>query len=124
MMPVKKKSRACALDRRIGGNLVKLRTKMKLSQQKMAAILGVTFQQVQKYEKGSNRLSAANLYRLHQYFDVPLDYFFASHDGKHTGPSAGFVMPARELSDRQALDNDREHNNTIGHKQQRIADVT
>lgn len=62
----------------IGKNLVKLRKEKSLSQTDIAKILDVTFQQVQKYEKGLNRLSAFKLYILSQYFNIPMEYFFVS----------------------------------------------
>lgn len=83
-----KKPRISALDRRIGENLQKLRLYKNLSQEKLATVLDVSFQQVQKYENGTNRLSAAKIYTLHQYFNVPLDYFFAGIKGPKEGEMA------------------------------------
>lgn len=60
----------------IGQNLKKLRSFMGLSQSEMGEILGVTFQQIQKYETGKNRLPALQLYILHQTFKVPFELFF------------------------------------------------
>ena len=47
-----------------------------MTQAKLADALGLTFQQVQKYERGTNRISASRLYDLARVFDVPVDYFF------------------------------------------------
>jgi transcriptional regulator with XRE-family HTH domain len=49
---------------------------MKMSQEKLGDQLGVTFQQVQKYERGTNRVGASRLWRLSQVLDVPISYFF------------------------------------------------
>ena len=70
------KQRSSALDARIGLNLRTLRVSRDLSQARLAEFLGVTFQQVQKYERGGNRLSAACLYTLARHFNVPYGYFF------------------------------------------------
>ncbi len=52
------------------------RTELGVSQQALAALVGVTFQQVQKYEKGSNRVSASRLLEIARALDVPITYFF------------------------------------------------
>jgi transcriptional regulator with XRE-family HTH domain len=55
-----------------------LRLRRGLSQTALGSALGVTFQQVQKYESGSNRISAGRLYRIAQVLDAPIPFFFAS----------------------------------------------
>jgi len=49
---------------------------LKMSQEKLGDELGVTFQQVQKYERGANRVGASRLYRLSRVLDVPVQFFF------------------------------------------------
>ena len=64
------------IDRHVGAR-VRLRRKMlKMSQETLGDSLGVTFQQVQKYERGSNRIGASRLYRTSQVLGVPVGYFF------------------------------------------------
>ena len=59
------------------GSRVRLRRQvMKMSQEKLGDQLGVTFQQVQKYERGANRVGASRLYRMSQVLDVPVSFFF------------------------------------------------
>jgi transcriptional regulator with XRE-family HTH domain len=59
------------------GNRIRMRRMLVgMSQDKLSESLGVTFQQVQKYEKGSNRVSASRLYHLAQVLGVPVQYFF------------------------------------------------
>ena len=59
------------------GTRVRIRRRMRdISQQKLAAAIGVTFQQVQKYEQGSNRISASKLYEIAQFLECPIGYFF------------------------------------------------
>lgn len=60
----------------VGGRLRELRMLAGLSQSDVAAALGLTFQQLQKYERGFNRVSAGRLFRLAQYFRVPVSVFF------------------------------------------------
>jgi len=59
------------------GSKVRLRRKMLgMSQEKLGEQLGITFQQVQKYEKGSNRIGASRLQTISQILEVPIGYFF------------------------------------------------
>jgi len=59
------------------GHRIRLRrTLMGLSQEKLADALGLTFQQVQKYERGANRVGASRLYELARVLDVPIGFFF------------------------------------------------
>jgi transcriptional regulator with XRE-family HTH domain len=58
-----------------------------MSQSDLARALGITFQQVQKYERGSNRVSVGKLYRLAEILDVPLTFFFDDLDGGADRPA-------------------------------------
>lgn len=59
------------------GNRIRLRrTLLGLSQEKLGEALGLTFQQIQKYERGANRVGASRLYDLSQVLDVPIGFFF------------------------------------------------
>ncbi len=79
---------------RIGGNLRRLRLLAGLSQTALAEKLGITFQQIQKYEEGSNRISAPVLYQLKNTFHCAFDDFF---EGLHAGNDiAGPVLSSRQ----------------------------
>jgi transcriptional regulator with XRE-family HTH domain len=65
-----------AADREIGRRLKIRRLDLGISQTAVADALGLTFQQVQKYEKGANRISAGRLQRLAAILDVPIAYFY------------------------------------------------
>ncbi len=58
---------------------------MGLSQTGLSEAVGVTFQQIQKYEKGANRISASRLYQFCNVLDVPVDYFFEGLPGTREG---------------------------------------
>lgn len=64
------------VDVHVGFRLRQRRTLMGLSQEKLGAILGLTFQQVQKYERGANRISASRLFDLAQILNTDVNYFF------------------------------------------------
>jgi transcriptional regulator with XRE-family HTH domain len=63
-------------DREIGRRVKVRRLDLGISQTTVAEALGLTFQQVQKYEKGTNRISAARLKRLAEILDVSISYFY------------------------------------------------
>lgn len=64
------------LDAQIGKNITLLRKLKKLTQKDLSEALGVSFQQVQKYEKGTNRISASRLYEVARVLNVPVQKMF------------------------------------------------
>jgi len=83
-------------DKYVGSRVRMRRMMLGMSQEKLADALGLTFQQIQKYEKGTNRISASRLQAISQILDVPVHFFFegapASAKGVHGahGDAAGF----------------------------------
>lgn len=74
------------------GARVRLRRKvLGISQEALAGAIGLTFQQVQKYERGSNRISASKLYRIAKILTAPMNYFF---DGVPDPDGDGMPMDA------------------------------
>ena len=71
-----RKPRAKPLDGHIGQRLRQRRTLIGMSQEKLADAVGLTFQQIQKYEKGTNRIGASRLWQFCRVLDVPPSYFF------------------------------------------------
>ena len=65
-----------AVDIHVGKRIRLRRMSLGLSQERLAAALGLTFQQVQKYEKGANRVGASRLFDLARVLDVPVEFFF------------------------------------------------
>ena len=64
------------VDVHVGSRLLSRRNMLGISQVKLGAAIELTFQQVQKYERGINRISASRLYQLGNVLDVPVSYFF------------------------------------------------
>lgn len=64
------------VDIHVGGRVRARRKILGFSQRMLADYLGVTFQQVQKYERGTNRISASKLMRMAVFLEVPVEYFF------------------------------------------------
>lgn len=64
------------IDVHLGSRLRTRRILLGVSQQKLGELLGLTFQQIQKYERGANRVGASRLWDLARVLDVPISYFF------------------------------------------------
>jgi len=64
------------IDVHVGGRVRMRRILTGMSQEKLGEEIGLTFQQIQKYEKGSNRISASRLYQISRILNVPVQYFF------------------------------------------------
>src|SRR3954462_11597694 len=80
--------RAAAGDGEVGRRVRARRLEHRLSQTELAERIGVTFQQVQKYEKGVNRIGAGRLQRISEALEVPISFFF--------GPGASGGTTAKE----------------------------
>jgi transcriptional regulator with XRE-family HTH domain len=83
------------VDRHVGSRLRLLRMREGLSQEALGSRLGLTFQQVQKYEKGQNRIGASRLYQLSRILRAPVGFFFEGlpedGDADVTSPSLDFL---------------------------------
>lgn len=81
------------MDKHVGAQVRLRRMMLGISQEKLGEALGVTFQQVQKYEKGVNRISASRLNQLSQVLGVSIDYFYEGAEGADGQPGrlAGFA---------------------------------
>ena len=75
--------KANPIDGQVGNRVRIRRMLIGMSQEKLGDLLGLTFQQVQKYEKGINRIGAGRLFEISRILDVPIDFFY---DG--VGPSS------------------------------------
>ena len=64
------------VDVHVGGRVRMRRRVLGVSQERLAEALGLTFQQVQKYERGANRVSASKLYEIARFLSAPISYFF------------------------------------------------
>lgn len=76
------------IDVHVGGRVRLRRTLLGMSQEKLGEAIGLTFQQVQKYERGANRIGASRLFDLSRVLDVPVSFFFddMSDDVSHQSP--------------------------------------
>ena len=70
------KKQPSSIDAHVGSRVRLRRMLIGMSQEKLGELLGLTFQQVQKYEKGANRIGASRLFDISQILAVPVSYFF------------------------------------------------
>jgi transcriptional regulator with XRE-family HTH domain len=84
------------VDKQVGSRVRMRRLMLGMSQEKLGDKLGLTFQQVQKYEKGTNRISASRLHEMSQILKVSIPYFFvgAPQIAGHVGKGAVAPSPA------------------------------
>ena len=71
-----RESRSSPIDAHVGSRIRLRRTLLGMSQERLGEALGLTFQQVQKYERGVNRVGASRLFDLSRVLDVPISFFF------------------------------------------------
>lgn len=86
MKPVKKSVAYGPIDVHVGKRVRIRRKLMDMSQTDLGDAIGLTFQQIQKYERGANRISASVLFRLSEILDIPISFFFDDMPDVLTGP--------------------------------------
>jgi transcriptional regulator with XRE-family HTH domain len=92
------------IDVHVGSRVQLRRNMLGLSQEKLGEAIGLTFQQVQKYERGANRMGASRLHDLSRVLDVPVSFFFDDMDPvRAPAIPAGFAEPAAEPFDSDPL---------------------
>ena len=89
------------IDRHVGSRVRMQRILMKMSQEKLGEALGLTFQQVQKYEKGLNRIGASRLQQISKTLNVPPSFFFEGAPSLGVADANGF---AEESSSQYVVD--------------------
>ncbi|AQS85385.1 MAG: helix-turn-helix transcriptional regulator [Acetobacter aceti] len=93
-------SRGSDLDAHVGARIRLRRTMLGMSQEKLGEAISLTFQQIQKYERGTNRVSASRLFEIAKVLDVPIGFFYDDMplapsavplEAPQTGPVMGFA---------------------------------
>jgi transcriptional regulator with XRE-family HTH domain len=82
---------AHAVDIYVGTRLKQRRVSMGMSQGELAEAVGITFQQVQKYERGANRMSASRLFEFSKVLAIPVGHFFEGMEEKDNKTTTGFA---------------------------------
>ncbi len=122
------------VDIHVGSRVRLRRTLLGFSQEKLADAIGLTFQQVQKYERGANRIGASRLYELSRVLDVPVSFFFddmssevagrAARDGGGMSESPQPPFETDALAKRETLELVRAYYRIIDpHVRKKVADL-
>ncbi len=90
-----REGRPSPIDVHVGSRIRLRRTLLGMSQERLGEALGLTFQQVQKYERGVNRVGASRLFDLSRVLDVPISFFF---DDMPDSLTTSFGVPASRRS--------------------------
>jgi transcriptional regulator with XRE-family HTH domain len=97
-------------DKHVGSRVRMRRMMLNMSQEKLGEALGLTFQQVQKYEKGTNRIGASRLQQISSILQVPVSFFFegapnagVASPGMNEAPSPAYISDFLATSDGLAL---------------------
>src|SRR5690349_10315866 len=99
-------------DKHVGSRVRMRRMMLSMSQEKLGDALNLTFQQVQKYEKGTNRIGASRLQQIAHFLDVPVAFFFegapdlhggVGQNGSGSAPSPAYVSDFLATADGLAL---------------------
>ncbi|OAP41246.1 Cro/Cl family transcriptional regulator [Sinorhizobium glycinis] len=89
---VENKKKPNPIDIHVGSRIRLRRTMLGMSQEKLGESLGITFQQIQKYEKGTNRVGASRLQNISSILNVPVSFFFEDAPGE--GAGSGMAEPS------------------------------
>jgi len=84
------------IDVHVGQRIRQRRTLLGMSQERLAESIGLTFQQVQKYERGANRVGSSRLFDLARVLDVPISYFFEEMEAGVAAKSPSRLMGVSE----------------------------
>jgi transcriptional regulator with XRE-family HTH domain len=113
LKPTRPTNRANDTDRHVGARIRERRIMLGLSQQQMADLIGVTYQQAHKYERGINRISAGRLYEIAQVLGVPVSYFFEGLDSKRATDLTARQRMCLELARNFSSINNEKHQEAL-----------
>jgi transcriptional regulator with XRE-family HTH domain len=88
MAKSKRGQSAAAVDNHVGARIRERRIMLGLTQQQLAEMIGVTYQQAHKYERGINRISAGRLYEIARVLNAPISYFYEGLSEASPRPAA------------------------------------
>ncbi|HEY4251295.1 MAG TPA: helix-turn-helix transcriptional regulator [Roseomonas sp.] len=114
--------RASAADHHVGARIRERRVMMGLSQQQLAKMIGVTYQQAHKYERGLNRISAGRLFEIAQVLGVAVSWFFEGlADGEETQEMSPRQRMCLELARNFALIDNEKHQEALSQMARALA---
>jgi transcriptional regulator with XRE-family HTH domain len=101
------------VDRHVGARIRERRIMLGLTQQQLADLIGVTYQQAHKYERGINRVSAGRLFEVARVLSVPVGYFFEGLESEGTRPTSARERMCLELARNFAQISNEKHQEAL-----------
>jgi transcriptional regulator with XRE-family HTH domain len=98
-LPLPRKKAPNPIDQHVGSRVRMRRLMLAMSQEKLGFALGLTFQQVQKYEKGMNRIGASRLQQISHILQVPVAFFFEGAPNALAPQGSGSALSMAEIDD-------------------------
>ncbi|MBL4800741.1 MAG: helix-turn-helix transcriptional regulator [Emcibacter sp.] len=117
------KSKPEPVDIHVGSRVRLRRTLLGMSQDKLGKALSLTFQQIQKYERGANRIGSSKLYKLSQVLDVPVSFFFDDMPEEITGHPNNKPRDIFNFSTRKNLELMRDFSHLTPHQKKSVHDI-
>lgn len=115
-------NRATDTDRFVGNRIRERRIMLGLSQQQMAELIGVTYQQAHKYERGINRISAGRLFEISQVLDVKVGHFFEGLEKGGSGEINERQRMCLEIARNFTQIDNKTHQEALSHMARALAD--
>jgi transcriptional regulator with XRE-family HTH domain len=113
---------AALVDRHVGNRILERRMILGLSLQQLAVLIGVTYQQAHKYERGLNRITAGRLYDIAQALEVPVSWFFEGLAGASALPDTSpRLRMSLELARNFAAISNEKHQEALSHMARALA---
>lgn len=113
-----------AVDVHVGKRVRHRRWMVAMTQQQLGEIVGIKFQQIQKYETGMNRISASRLWDIAQALGVSISFFFEGYEGATAGDDAAKANTRGDLlADKEALELVRSYYNIPETQRRRLFDL-
>ncbi len=113
-----------AVDVHVGKRVRHRRWMVGMTQQQLGEIVGIKFQQIQKYETGMNRISASRLWDIANALTVNISFFFEGYEGAVEGDEAKHADPRGDLlADKEALELVRSYYNIPETQRRRLFDL-
>jgi transcriptional regulator with XRE-family HTH domain len=118
--------RTVDIDKHVGAQMRRRRIMMGLTQQQLADLIGVTYQQAHKYERGINRISAGRLFEIAQVLGVPVGHFYEGLDTPEQQVTTPRQRMSLELTRNFALITNTRHQEALTHLARALAstDIT
>ncbi|CUH69068.1 transcriptional repressor DicA [Thalassovita autumnalis] len=111
------------VDVHVGKRVRHRRWMVGMTQQQLAEKVGIKFQQIQKYETGTNRVSASRLWAIAEALNVEVSFFFEGLDGDQEEAGAETLGPADLIADKEALDLVRSYYGIPEHQRKRLFEL-